>query len=45
MDLPKAKALGSSLLLFTAVPWTLCLLLYSGGACGTAVLCSGLLRV
>lgn len=30
MDLPKAKALGSSLLLFTAVPWTICLLMYSG---------------
>ena len=34
VDLPKAKALGSSLLLFTAVPWTLCLLLYSGATSG-----------
>ena len=30
VDLPKAQALASSLLLFTAVPWTLCLILYSG---------------
>ena len=33
VDLPKARALGSALLILTAVPWTLCLLLYSGGAC------------
>ncbi|PNH07799.1 hypothetical protein TSOC_005695 [Tetrabaena socialis] len=29
-DLPKAKALGSAMLLFTVVPWTLCALFYSG---------------
>ena len=29
-DLPKARALGSALLVFTLLPWTLCLLLYSG---------------
>ena len=33
VDLPKARALGSALLILTAVPWTLCLLLYSGMAC------------
>ena len=36
VDLPKAEALGNSLLLFTAVPWTLCLLLYSGGPAAPA---------
>ena len=30
IDLPKARALGNALLILTAVPWTLCLLLYSG---------------
>ncbi|KAK9793504.1 hypothetical protein WJX73_009675 [Symbiochloris irregularis] len=30
IDLPKAQALGTSLLVFTLVPWTLCLILYSG---------------
>lgn len=30
IDLPKATALGKSLLIFTAVPWTLCLVLYTG---------------
>jgi len=29
-DLDKAEALGNALLLFTAVPWALCAVLYSG---------------
>ena len=29
-DLQRAEALGSSLLVFLIVPWTLCLIFYSG---------------
>ncbi|GIL52823.1 hypothetical protein Vafri_8585, partial [Volvox africanus] len=29
-DLPKARALGDAMLLFMAVPWTLCTLFYTG---------------
>lgn len=29
-DLARARALGSSLLVFLIVPWTLCLVFYSG---------------
>jgi len=29
-DLERARALGSSLLMFLIVPWTLCLIFYSG---------------
>ncbi|PNH10483.1 hypothetical protein TSOC_002813 [Tetrabaena socialis] len=29
-DLPKARALGSAMLLFTVAPWALCVLFYSG---------------
>lgn len=29
-DLERARALGSSLLVFLIVPWTLCLIFYSG---------------
>ena len=31
-DLARARALGSSLLVFLIVPWTLCLIFYSGSS-------------
>ena len=39
-DLAKAKALGNALLVCLVVPWTICLIVYTGQACSVMLQCN-----